>query len=545
MPHTHPATTHLRHRRSRRSIVAAVSALAALTLAGSLGVSTGAGADTVPGSSTTRATTSSAAASPAIPSVSAYWAVASDGGVFSFGGAPFYGSTGGIRLNRPVVAITATAPADSGGYREVASDGGIFDYGDAHFYGSTGGMQLNQPIVGMSATTDGAGYWLVAADGGVFTFGDAHFYGSTGAMRLNQPIVGMASTADNRGYWLVAADGGIFAFGDAHFYGSTGNLRLQKPIVAMASTRSHNGYWLVAADGGIFSFGDAVFHGSLGGVPQSRPIVSMATTADGGGYWFTNSNGAVTAFGDATYWGSTPQILSAPVVGMVQGRGTGSFTGSSYPSGSFGYDISVFQCSSLPPSPHTIGIVQVEEPGFLNPCLAKEAAWAGGGLNLYVYMNYGTAASSGDPACASSASPTSCNYGFNAALHAYDDARAAGVNPSVPWWLDIEDSSLAGHQLATQDLVQGAIDALHFAGINSVGIYASPGNWVSLVGNYQPAVPYWAADWQIAPGTTCADVKSLYSGLPGGPVQMVQYSSPSAPLSLGGMSLTYDDDYAC
>jgi hypothetical protein len=31
----------------------------------------------------------------------------------------------------------------------VATDGGIFNYGDAAFFGSTGAIHLNQPIVGM------------------------------------------------------------------------------------------------------------------------------------------------------------------------------------------------------------------------------------------------------------------------------------------------------------------------------------------------------------------------------------------------------------
>ena len=43
------------------------------------------------------------------------------------------------------------------GYWLVASDGGIFTFGDAAFYGSTGRMHLNKPIVGMAATPDGAG----------------------------------------------------------------------------------------------------------------------------------------------------------------------------------------------------------------------------------------------------------------------------------------------------------------------------------------------------------------------------------------------------
>jgi hypothetical protein len=77
-------------------------------------------------------------------------------------------------------------------YWLVASDGGIFSFGGAQFYGSTGNIVLNKPIVGMAATKDGGGYWMVASDGGIFSFGDAQFYGSTGNITLNKPIVGMA-----------------------------------------------------------------------------------------------------------------------------------------------------------------------------------------------------------------------------------------------------------------------------------------------------------------------------------------------------------------
>ncbi len=73
----------------------------------------------------------------------------------------------------------------------MASDGGVFTFGDAKFYGSTGAMVLNKPIVGMKVTPSGKGYWLVASDGGVFSFGDAKFLGSTGNVVLNKPIVGV------------------------------------------------------------------------------------------------------------------------------------------------------------------------------------------------------------------------------------------------------------------------------------------------------------------------------------------------------------------
>ncbi len=253
---------------------------------------------------------------PSTPANSSYWMVASDGGIFSYGDAGFYGSTGGMPLNKPVVGM---APTPSGhGYWLVASDGGIFSYGDAGFYGSTGGMPLNKPIVGMAATPDGGGYWLVASDGGIFSFGDAGFFGSMGGKPLNKPIVGMASTSDGLGYWLVASDGGIFSFGDAAFHGSMGGKPLNQPIVGMASTPDGLGYWLVASDGGIFDFGDAGFFGSAGGTPLNRPAVGLATTPDGRGYWIVASDGGVFNYGDANFYGSEGGIrLNKPMVGIA------------------------------------------------------------------------------------------------------------------------------------------------------------------------------------------------------------------------------------
>jgi hypothetical protein len=83
----------------------------------------------------------------------------------------------------------ASTPSGNG-YWLVASDGGIFSFGDAQFQGSTGALRLNRPIVGMAATPSGNGYWFVASDGGIFSFGDAQFFGSTGAQKLSAPIVG-------------------------------------------------------------------------------------------------------------------------------------------------------------------------------------------------------------------------------------------------------------------------------------------------------------------------------------------------------------------
>ncbi len=484
-------------------------------------------------------------------SVPAYYTVASDGGVFAFGGLPFWGSMGGHPLDKPMVGIaptTTTEGATGGGYWTVASDGGVFSFGNAQFHGSMGAKSLNAPMVGIAADPATGGYWTVASDGGVFSF-DAPFYGSLGAIHLNKPVIAMASTADGGGYWLFASDGGVFAFGDAGFYGSAGNIALAQPVVGASPTPDGRGYWLVASDGGIFAYGDAPFEGSLGGHALVHPIVSM-TAADANGYWLTDSNGAVTAFGDAGYFGSAPQHLAAPMVSMADGPGTGAAANEAYPSGSYGYDISRFQdnppdCNSTLPSGHIVGIVQATglSGAAPNPCLAHEAAWAGAGLNLYIYLTYGSSATA-EPGCNGDAA---CNFGYQAALYAFQYAQSQGVNGLVPWWLDVEsnDASWTSDLSENAQVVQGAINGLRGLGINTVGIYASPDAWNGIVGDYQPAVPLWVA-WYSGNGGpwNCANIAGYAQAhgdlLPTGPVFVTQYTSNAGP---NGGSL--DGDYAC
>jgi hypothetical protein len=251
---------------------------------------------------------------------SGYWLMGTDGGVFSFGKAAFFGSTGGVPLNQPIVGTAATPSGR--GYWMVAADGGIFAFGDAGFYGSMGGKPLNKPIVAMAPSRSGKGYWLVAADGGIFSFGDAGFYGSTGSAKLNKPVVDMTTTPSGRGYWMAATDGGIFSFGDAAFFGSTGSVDLVKRIHAMSATPTGRGYWLVAGDGGIFGFGDAGFHGSAAGGVEKR-VIDMAPSATGNGYYLTTSEGQILSFGDAKHYGDTKDAkLNNRIVAMTAMNGS-------------------------------------------------------------------------------------------------------------------------------------------------------------------------------------------------------------------------------
>ena len=216
----------------------------------------------------------------------------------------------------------ASVPGGAG-YWMTTSDGSVFTFGTAPFFGSLSGRPLQSRVVGMAATPDGRGYWLVAADGGVFTFGDAPYLGSIGgrppqrpgrghrpdartaaATGWPRPTVGCSPSAtppssepprrpprpadrrhgadlDGRGYWLAAADGGVFTFGDAGFTGSRAGVRGASPIVGLMPTGDGAGYWLVAADGGVFTFGDARFLGSAVGIPSNEPIVGISLPAGG------------------------------------------------------------------------------------------------------------------------------------------------------------------------------------------------------------------------------------------------------------------------
>jgi hypothetical protein len=198
-----------------------------------------------------------------------------------------------------------SAPASGSSFWTLTRDGGVYSFGGAPFSGSMAGKPLNAPIIGLTPLVDGAGYWQLAADGGIFSFGGASFHGSTGNLRLNQPIVGMASTPTGKGYWLLAADGGTFNFGDAPFLGS-GVGRTHTPMVDIAVTPTGKGFWMVSRGGGVFTFGDAAFHGAVDwiGFCDVPATVALAPSPTGRGYWLQAADGNTFAFGDAPDLGS-------------------------------------------------------------------------------------------------------------------------------------------------------------------------------------------------------------------------------------------------
>jgi hypothetical protein len=257
-----------------------------------------------------------------------YWLVGGDGGVFTFGNAQFYGSTGHLHLQRPVVGITPHANHD--GYWLVASDGGVFTFTNGGgFYGSIPGLHiapygtrgpgkhLSAPIVGMVPAADGQGYYLVGSDGGVFAFGPgAKFVGSCPALRggCSGAAVAVVPDASGDGYWLITNTGHVYAFGDAHSYGSPGSEG--STVTSAARTVDGNGYWILFSDGQIVPFGDAHLLGEpKGDVNSLDPATAFFVTIDGDGYWVASANGSVFAYGDApNRGGMNGRSLNAPII---------------------------------------------------------------------------------------------------------------------------------------------------------------------------------------------------------------------------------------
>ena len=257
------------------------------------------------------------------PAPRGYWLVGSDGGIFDFGTAGFFGSMGGSALQRPVVGITPTATRD--GYWLDATDGGIFAFGDAGYFGSVPGLglhpagsglpgSLDAPIIGMVPSSTGHGYFMVASDGGVFAFGDAKFEGSCPGMGgCAGSAVAVLPDDSGNGYWLVTSTGAVYTFGDAKFYGAPAYQSVA--VVDAVGTPDGNGYWILYANGAVAAFGDAVsLGGPVGYVNVYNPARAIFAVADGRGYWVAAARGDVFSYGDAPFLGG---MAAKPLNGSI------------------------------------------------------------------------------------------------------------------------------------------------------------------------------------------------------------------------------------
>ena len=311
-----------------------------------------------------------------------------------------------------------------------------------------------------------------------------------------QPVASTQATVASSiptGYRLVGSDGSVYAFGALHA-GSLRGRPLHQPIVGMASTPRF-GYWIVASDGGIFSFGDARFHGSTGNFHLNQPIVGIAA-----------------------------QVLPAPYQPLTTG-----------------YDISWPQCRSpFPVLPHAITIVGVNNGHTYsaNPCLASEAAWAGGSLTVYVNTDalpFDNVSGLNGPAGACAVTDLHCrayNWGRGHANYSYAAAQTAQVNPAM-WWLDVETGNRWRYddEHLNVDAIRGMLDGLRSHGL-LVGIYSTSYQWNYITNStWSPGVPLWV------PGARDA-------------FQATQYCDQSHAFGGGTIWLTqwttiYDQNFAC
>jgi hypothetical protein len=107
-----------------------------------------------------------------------YYAVSNTGAVYAYG-PPFWGGWNGMPRNADICAIAARVmDGKTVGYWLAAYDGGVLSFGNAPFHGGLGGMKINGFVIDIRATSSGGGYWLFGTDGGVFSFGDAPFLGA-------------------------------------------------------------------------------------------------------------------------------------------------------------------------------------------------------------------------------------------------------------------------------------------------------------------------------------------------------------------------------
>ena len=199
-------------------------------------------------------------------------------------------------------------------------------------------------------------------------------------------------------------------------------------------------------------------------------------------------------------------------MGIADGPGTGVAANGAYPSGTFGYDISRFQdnppacnqhaarratpsASSRPPG---------RRNGSPNPCLAHEAQWAGGGLNLYIFMTYGTDTTD-QPGLQR-------GHGLQLGLRGRRLRLPVRAGPGREPPRHVVARRRSG-QLVVQHGRErpgraGRHQRLARAGVNNVGIYTSPLTWNGIAGDFQPAVPLWVAWYTNDPQGNCANAVS-------------------------------------
>jgi len=221
-------------------------------------------------------------------------------------------------------------------------------------------------------------------------------------------------------------------------------------------------------------------------------------------------------------------ILIGCIVRAVPGRVTPTSPYASLPTG---YDVSWPNCGATPPTVPTWGIVGVTGGLSLhaNHCLPLEMSWFTQPTDLYVNTGY----SGRLLALPHSHTPRNCtpydesciayDYGYAEGVYAVQLAARQGVHATI-WWLDVEtDNSWDIIPTVNRASIQGTIDAIRKETvIGRVGIYAFPGQWDVITGDWQPNLPAWVATG--SDDRAAAEQACTQPSFTGGPVWLTQYT---------------------
>ncbi len=232
--------------------------------------------------------------------VPGYWEVAADGGVFSFGGAPYAGSMGAASLSAPIAGMVAsgsTGGAQSGaggmlaggaeGYCAVVATGGVDCWGlnvEGELGNGTADGYSDVPVavIGITNAVSVAaslyGYCAVLATGGVDCWGSnrAGMLGNGSTSNYSDlpvPVSGITSavsiTSGESNYCVILSSGRVDCWGNNGGNNGTGELGADTLVsyssvpVAVSGltdvvslTSYPGGYCAVLTTGGVDCWGD-------------------------------------------------------------------------------------------------------------------------------------------------------------------------------------------------------------------------------------------------------------------------------------------------
>ncbi len=81
----------------------------------------------------------------------------------------------------------------------MTSNGAVYGYGDAGYYGGANTLKLAAPITAMAAYPGAGGYWLVESNGECLPYGAAVYHGSAFRVAAAK-VVGILPYAGWGGY---------------------------------------------------------------------------------------------------------------------------------------------------------------------------------------------------------------------------------------------------------------------------------------------------------------------------------------------------------